>query len=64
MAFDDRTRARLRAFVSDARTLLTAECTRQLQHEYGMDPATGEVVELSSVASLGRHALGNGSSAP
>ncbi|MGE4096272.1 MAG: BREX-1 system adenine-specific DNA-methyltransferase PglX [Candidatus Binatia bacterium] len=52
MAFDDSTRARLREFVSDARTLLTAECTRQLQHEYGMDPATGEAVELSSLPPL------------
>jgi hypothetical protein len=52
MAFDDRTRARLREFVSDARTLLTTECTRQLQHEYGMDPATGEVVELAQLPPL------------
>jgi hypothetical protein len=52
MAFDDRTRARLREFVSDARTLLTAECARQLQHEYGMDPATGEVVELAKLPPL------------
>ena len=52
MAFDDPTRARLRAFVSDARTLLTAECTRQLQQDYGMDPTTGEVVELSALPPL------------
>ena len=52
MAFDDSTRARLREFVSDARALLTAECTRQLQHEYGMNPATGEVVELSRLPVL------------
>jgi hypothetical protein len=52
MAFDDSTRARLREFVSDARTLLTAECTRQLRYEYGMDPATGEVDELSRLPVL------------
>jgi len=52
MAFDQSTRTRLQRFVSDARTLLTEECTRQLQHEYGMDPATGEVVELSRLPPL------------
>jgi Eco57I restriction-modification methylase len=52
MAFDDSTRARLREFVGDARALLTAECTRQLQHEYGMNPVTGEVVELSRLPVL------------
>jgi hypothetical protein len=46
MAFDQSTRTRLQRFVSEARTLLTEECTRQLQHEYGMNPAAGEVVEL------------------
>ncbi len=52
MAFDQPTRTRLQRFVSEARTLLTAECIRQLQHEYGMEPATGEVVELSKLPPL------------
>ncbi|HSN76531.1 MAG TPA: hypothetical protein VL334_15760 [Anaerolineae bacterium] len=38
MPFDQPTRNRLARFVSDARSLLSEEFTRQLQHEYGMDP--------------------------
>ena len=52
MAFDQSTRNRLQRFVSDARTLLTEECTRQLQHEYGMNPSTGEVAGLATLAHL------------
>src|SRR2546426_6123556 len=52
MAFDQITRNRLQRFVSDTRVLLTEECTRQLQHEYGMDPVTGEVAELARVTHL------------
>jgi hypothetical protein len=45
MAFDQSTRNRLQRFVNDARALLAEEFTRQAQHEYGMDPATGEVTD-------------------
>lgn len=46
MAFDQATRNKLQNFVSNARTLLTDEFTRQLQNDYGMDPDTGEVSNL------------------
>lgn len=46
MAFDQNTRNRLARFVGDARALLTEEFTRQLQREYGLDPASGEVADL------------------
>jgi hypothetical protein len=52
MAFDQNTRNRLQRFVSDARALLTEEFTRQLQHEYGMIPDTGEVTELATLTHL------------
>ena len=47
MAFDQSTRNRLQRFVSEARSLLTEEFTRQLQQEYGLDPGTGEVADLA-----------------
>lgn len=43
MAFDTDTRSRLQRFVAEARKLLTDEFTRQLQGEYGLDPASGRV---------------------
>jgi hypothetical protein len=52
MAFDQNTRNRLQNFVSGARTLLTAEFTRQLQNDYGLDPATGEVSSLEHLTHL------------
>lgn len=52
MAFDQTTRNRLQRFVSDARTLLTDEFTRQLQQDYGLDPKTGEVADLSKLDHL------------
>ena len=52
MSFDKATRNRLARFVSDARDLLTAEFTRQLQHEYGLDPETGVVTELDKLTAL------------
>ncbi len=52
MAFDQPTRNRLQKFVSDARALLTEEFTRQLHHEYGLNPSTGEVAELSQLTQL------------
>ena len=48
MAFDQATRNKLQNFVSNARTLLTADFTRQMQNDYGMDPNTGEVSNLDS----------------
>jgi len=48
MAFDQPTRNRLARFVGDARALLTEEFTRQLQREYGVDPASGEVADLDT----------------
>ncbi len=50
MAFDQTTRNRLQRFVTDARTLLTEELTRQLQHQHGLDPTTGEVSELAKIS--------------
>jgi len=52
MAFDQPTRNLLSNFVSDARQLLTEEFTRQLQHEYGMDPSRGEVSDLDTLDHL------------
>ena len=52
MAFDQPTRKRLLDFVSDARTLLTEEFTRQMQHEYGLNPTTGEVADLNNLTQL------------
>src|SRR5262245_2603972 len=52
MAFDQTIRSRLQRFVSDARESLTAEFTRQLQHEYGIDPATGEIADLARLTHL------------
>jgi len=45
MAFDQSTRNRLARFVSDTRSLLAGEFTRQLQHVYGLDPDTGDVTD-------------------
>jgi hypothetical protein len=52
MAFDQPTRNRLQRFVGAARALLSAEFTRQLQHEYGMNPATGEVAAVEKLGHL------------
>jgi hypothetical protein len=52
MAFDQTTRNRLQRFVTDARTLLANEFTRQLQATYGMNPKTGEVADISSLSGL------------
>ena len=52
MAFDQTTRNRLARFVSDTRTLLTEEFTRQLQNEYGLDPASGEVTPIERLTAL------------
>jgi hypothetical protein len=52
MAFDQTTRNRLARFVTDARTLLSDEFTRQLQHEYGLNPKTGEETDLAKLSHL------------
>ena len=52
MAFDQATRNLLARFVSQARDLLSEEFTRQLQNDYGLDPATGEVTTLSKLPQL------------
>ncbi len=52
MAFDQSTRNRLQRFVSEARSLLTEEFTRQLQQDYGLDPDTGEVADLAKLEHL------------
>ncbi len=52
MAFDTETRNRLQRFVSAARKLLTSEFTKQFQSEYGIDPKSGEIAELSSLEHL------------
>jgi hypothetical protein len=45
-----RYRARLQRFVGAARALLVGEFARQLQQDYGLDPSTGEVAALDSLA--------------
>ncbi len=52
MAFDQSTRNRLARFVGEARALLTEEFTRQLQNDYGLDPARGEVTDLAKLTQL------------
>jgi len=52
MAFDQQTRNRLAHFVADTRDALRDEFIRQLQHEYGMDPKTGEVSDLRTLGHL------------
>ncbi len=47
MPFDQPTRNRLARFVADARSPLSEEFTRQLQHEYGMDLGGGRWSELA-----------------
>jgi hypothetical protein len=52
MAFDQTTRNRLARFVSDTRSLLAEEFTRQLQNDYGLDPNSGDVTELARLEHL------------
>lgn len=49
MAFDQSTRNRLQRFVNDARRVLEEEFARQLQNDYGMDPMSGTVTQLTSL---------------
>jgi hypothetical protein len=52
MAFDQSTRNRLQRFVSEARSLLSDEFTKQLQNDYGLDPVSGEVAALGKLTHL------------
>lgn len=52
MAFDDATRGRLQTFVTKTRSVLTDEFTRQFQQDYGLDPHSGAVASLESLAHL------------
>ena len=52
MAFDQITRNRLARFVSDTRSLLAEEFTRQLQNDYGLDPNSGDVADLARLEHL------------
>ena len=52
MAFDQSTRNRLQKFVSNSRSILSEEFTRQLQATYGLDPKQGTVAEISSLTHL------------
>ena len=52
MAFNNLTRGKLQRFVTDIRSLLTDDFTRQLQQTYGMDPANGEVASIESLRHL------------
>jgi hypothetical protein len=52
MAFDTMTRGSLHGFVADARSLLMGEFTAQFQQDYGLDPESGLVADLSSLAHL------------
>lgn len=49
MAFDQPTRNRLQRFVTEARGTLEEEFTRQLQNDYGLDPASGTVAPLEGL---------------
>lgn len=52
MAFDQTTRNRLAAFVANTRDRLVRDFTRQLQADYGLDPATGEIAPLETLGHL------------
>jgi hypothetical protein len=52
MPFDQSTRGRLQRFVNEARELLKEEFTRQLQNNYGLDPASGTIAPLESLHDL------------
>jgi len=43
------TRSRLQRFVTDTRRILEEEFTRQLQNDYGMDPASGNVTPIENL---------------
>jgi hypothetical protein len=57
MAFDDATRGRLQRFVADARSLLADEFTKQFQQDYGLDPESGDVAAVESLAHVDDRSL-------
>jgi hypothetical protein len=57
MAFDDATRGRLQRFVTDARSFLIDEFTKQFQQDYGLDPESGGVAALDSLEHLDHRRL-------
>jgi hypothetical protein len=59
MPFDQPTRNRLQRFVGDARDLLTVEFQRQLQRDYGLDPESGEVADITTLSHLDDRRLDN-----
>jgi len=52
MAFDDATRGRLQRLVTQARSLLADEFTKQFQQDYGLDPTSGRVSDVDSLTRL------------
>jgi hypothetical protein len=52
MAFDKSTRNKLQKFVAEARAVLSEEFIRQMQAIYGLDPKTGSVGEIGTLAYL------------
>jgi len=52
MAFDQGTRNRLAGLVGAARAKLVQEFTRQLQSDYGLDPATSAAADLDTLRHL------------
>jgi hypothetical protein len=52
MAFDKSTRNRLQKFVSESRSILIEEFTRQLQAIFGLDPKNGTIAEVDSLSYL------------
>jgi hypothetical protein len=52
MAFDNETRGRLQTFVGQVRAILSNEFTHQLQQDFGLDPKSGTVAEMTSLARL------------
>jgi hypothetical protein len=52
VAFDQTTRNRLNNFVGAARALLTEEFARQLQSDYGLDPGSGRMDDVSAITHL------------
>jgi hypothetical protein len=52
VVFDQGTKTKLQKFVSEARILLSNEFIRQLQNEFGIDPNTGLISEVSKLKHL------------
>ncbi len=52
MPFDQQTRNRLQKFVTESRSLLSRDFTRQLQNDHGMDPESGHISALDKLTRL------------